>query len=207
MKTILAYGDSLTWGHDPETKSRHPHQSRWPTVLQTNLTNVEVISEGLCGRNTCFDDYAGSADRNGARTLPILLASHAPIDLILIMLGTNDLKPAICGVAEGAEKGMQRLIRIVQTFPFDSPECAAPKILILAPPPQNIEGGQHTTTRVDESKKLAHLYEQLTKKWDVEFFDTTKLCSSSTKDGTHLDEGQTIALGKGLASICKKILE
>lgn len=207
MKTILAYGDSLTWGHDPITKARHAHQFRWPTVLQANLKNVEVISEGLCGRNTCFDDYAGSAERNGARTLPIILASHAPIDLIIIMLGTNDLKAAICGVAEGAEKGMQRLIRMVQTFPFDSPGCTTPKILILAPPPQNLEGGQHSTQRIEESKKLSPLYEQLAKKLNVEFINAAKLCASSTKDGTHLDKDQTVALGKGLAPICKKILE
>ena len=100
MKTILCFGDSLTWGYDPVGPGRHAHDVRWPSVLEAELGGkARVIAEGLNGRTTVFDDFAAGADRNGARVLPTLLTSHAPLDLVIIMLGTNDMKPFICGHA------------------------------------------------------------------------------------------------------------
>ncbi|RVA20726.1 arylesterase, partial [Mesorhizobium sp. M7A.F.Ca.US.001.01.1.1] len=89
MKTVLCYGDSLTWGYNAEG-GRHALEDRWPSVLQAGLgSGVEVIAEGLNGRTTAFDDHLAGADRNGARLLPTVLTTHAPIDLIVIMLGAN----------------------------------------------------------------------------------------------------------------------
>src|SRR5687767_10512572 len=106
MKTILAYGDSLTFGADAETLGRHRYEDRWPTVLEQGLGGAaRVIAEGLGGRTTVFDDFSAAADRNGARTLPTLLESHKPLDLVVIMLGTNDLKLYINGTAFGAAMG------------------------------------------------------------------------------------------------------
>lgn len=205
MKTILAFGDSLTWGHRPEDGARHPREDRWPTVLGQALGDVEMISEGMCARNTSFDDYAGHSDRNGTRALPVLLSSHMPLDLVLIMLGTNDLKPAICGVAEGAEKGMQRLVRIIQTFPWDKPDCGLPQIVIVAPPPQ-VEGGAHSPQRIRESHRIAGLYKALAASMGVHFFDAASVCTASFVDGTHLDAENTRALGRGLAPLCRELL-
>ncbi|MEQ5872542.1 SGNH/GDSL hydrolase family protein [Sagittula sp. NFXS13] len=206
MKTILAYGDSLTWGHDPVDGGRHPHEARWPYVLRAELGDVDVISDGLCGRNTAFDDHAGNADRNATRTLPVALAAQAPLDLVILMLGTNDLKPATCGVASGSEKGMQRLIRIVQTFPFDKPRCEIPRILVVAPPPHVIADGRHSDTRIAESRKFASLYEGLSRRFDTAFFDAATACRASDVDGTHLDAANTQALGRALAPVCRALL-
>ena len=72
MKTILCYGDSLTWGYSAEGPSRHALDDRWPSVLQAELgEGVQVIAEGLNGRTTAFDDHLAGEDRNGARVLPI----------------------------------------------------------------------------------------------------------------------------------------
>ncbi|TIX31533.1 MAG: arylesterase, partial [Mesorhizobium sp.] len=134
MKTILCYGDSLTWGYDAASLGRHALEDRWPSVLKAALGDgVEVIAEGLNGRTTAFDDHLAGADRNGARVLPTMLTSHAPIDLIVIMLGANDMKPWIHGNPVAAKQGMQRLIDIVRghDYPFG---WAAPQILIVAPP-------------------------------------------------------------------------
>ena len=88
MKTILCYGDSLTWGYDAETLGRHALEDRWPSVLQKALgEGVHVIAEGLNGRTTAYDDHLADCDRNGARILPTILQSHAPLDLVIIMLG------------------------------------------------------------------------------------------------------------------------
>ncbi len=94
MKVVMAFGDSLTYGADAENNSRHAYEDRWPTVLEQGLGGqARVIAEGLGGRTTVFDDFAADADRNGARVLPTLLGSHSPLDAVVIMLGTNDLKP------------------------------------------------------------------------------------------------------------------
>ena len=98
MKTALCYGDSLTWGYCAVGPDRHAYEDRWPSVLAAELgPGVVVIAEGLNGRTTAYDDHLADCDRNGARVLPTILQTHAPLDLIIIMLGANDMKPFICG--------------------------------------------------------------------------------------------------------------
>lgn len=98
---------------------RHAFRDRWPSVLEAGLVDTRVISEGLVGRTTAFDDTSTIADRNGSRVLPTLLASHAPLDLVILMLGANDLKPGICGTAEGAAAGIRRLAEIVRRITLE----------------------------------------------------------------------------------------
>ncbi|WP_138473014.1 SGNH/GDSL hydrolase family protein [Poseidonocella sp. HB161398] len=205
--TVLAYGDSLTWGHDPADGGRHPKSSLWPTVLQAGLGDVEVVQDGLCGRSTCFDDHAGNACRNAVKTLPVALASQAPLDLVILMLGTNDLKAANAGSADGAEKGMQRLVRIVQTFAFDKPRCETPAVLVVAPPPQVPCGDRHTPGRIAESQRIAGKYKALAARFGADFFDAATVCAASPVDGTHLDLPATEALGRALVPVCRAILD
>src|ERR1700744_6470807 len=134
QKVILAYGDSLTFGHDAEHQTRHAYEDRWPTVLEAGLGGAaRVIAEGLGGRTTAFDDWAAAADRNSVTTLPTVLSSHTPLDLVILFLGTNDTKSFINGSALGAAHGVKRLIEIVKTHPyaFGAP---APKVIVVSPP-------------------------------------------------------------------------
>lgn len=96
--------------------------------------DVKVIHEGLGGRTTAYDDHTADCDRNGARLLPTLLHSHAPLDLVIIMLGTNDLKPSIHGSAIVAMKGVERLVKLVRNHVWQVPDWEAPDVLIVAPP-------------------------------------------------------------------------
>lgn len=115
MKTVLCYGDSLTWGYDATGSGRHALEDRWPSVLQKALgSDAHVIAEGLNGRTTAYDDHLADCDRNGARVLPTVLHTHAPLDLIVFMLGSNDMKPIIHGTAFGAVKGIERLVNLVR---------------------------------------------------------------------------------------------
>ena len=92
MKTVLCYGDSNTWGFDPATRTRFPPHVRWTGVLGQRLGDgYQVIEEGLNGRTTRWDDPI-EPDRNGLAYLRPCVESHQPLDLIVIMLGTNDLK-------------------------------------------------------------------------------------------------------------------
>ena len=133
-KTILCYGDSNTWGWNPATQSRYVRDERWPGVLRQELgEGYLVIEEGLNGRTTVWDDPI-EGYKNGKEYLIPCLETHKPIDLVIIMLGTNDLKarfsvPA-CDVAAGAGV-LVDIIAKSETGPGDG----APQVLLIAPPP------------------------------------------------------------------------
>jgi lysophospholipase L1-like esterase len=208
VKTILAFGDSLTWGADPATGLRHPPEYRWPEVLEAELGGkAKVLAEGLGGRSTCYDDHAGPACRNGARALEVSLASHMPLDLVIIMLGTNDLKPVHGGQAESALSGMRRLAQIVETFPY-KPRSAQPKLLIVAPPPcvAGPAGAPAAGRRIAESERLAPLYEKLAAEVNCAFFDAGSVASASPVDGVHLEAEATAKIGRALVAPVRSIL-
>ena len=99
QRTILCYGDSNTWGYVPQspaeknlTIQRYPRHIRWPGILQNLLgEKFHVVEEGLNSRTTNLD-YPIPPDRNGKTYLPSCLYTHAPIDLVILALGGNDLK-------------------------------------------------------------------------------------------------------------------
>ena len=92
QKTILCFGDSNTWGFPPDCGARYDRKTRWPGVLQDALGDAcYVIEEGLPGRNTVWDDPV-EGGKNGLKQLVPIIHSHMPLDLVIIMLGTNDFK-------------------------------------------------------------------------------------------------------------------
>ena len=146
MKTVLCYGDSLTWGYSAERLVRHASRIAGRACCRRRLARGAVIAEGLNGRTTAFDDHLADADRNGARLLPTMLATHAPLDLVIIMLGTNDMKPFICGRRHRHQAGMERLVEIVRghAYPLGA---TAPQVLIVSPPPLSRDGGCRISPR------------------------------------------------------------
>ncbi len=210
MKTVLAYGDSLTWGYNPENMGRHDYADRWTSVLQKGLGHgARVIAEGLNGRTTAYDDNLADCDRNGARILPTILETHKPIDLVIIMLGTNDMKPVFAGRAVDALAGMKRLVALVRKhewgFDFEGPE-----ILIVSPPTicetANDFYGAMFKGAVPESAMLANFYSDLADELNCGFFDAASVAETSPADGIHLDAGNTRAIGRGLEPIARMML-
>ena len=211
MRTILCYGDSLTWGHDAAGQCRHPYEDRWPSALEAELGGgVRVIAEGLNGRTTAFDDHVAGADRNGARLLPTILSSHSPLDLIVIMLGSNDMKPWIHGSALAAKQGMSRLIDIVRghDYPMDAP---APLILVVAPPvvsrTTNAEFKEMFAGGDKASMRLSGFYAALADEAGCGFFDAGRVAETTPVDGVHLDAENTRAIGRALAPVVRVMLE
>jgi lysophospholipase L1-like esterase len=211
MSTILCYGDSLTWGYDAVGPGRHAYEDRWPSVLGAELgSNVQVIAEGLNGRTTAFDDHVAGADRNGARLLPTLLTTHAPLDLIVIMLGSNDMKPWIHGNALAAKHGMSRLVDIVRghDYPIESP---APQILLVAPPvvsrTTNAEFKEMFAGGDKASMRLAGFYAALADEVGCGFFDAGSVAETTPLDGVHLDADNTRAIGRALVPVVRVMLE
>ena len=211
MKTILCYGDSLTWGSDAETGGRHAREDRWPVVLQAALgDDAQVIAEGLRGRTTAFDEHLADCDRNGARILPTVLYTHAPVDLVILLLGTNDMKPAIAGTAVAAMQGMRRLVSLIQLNALRDGSAEPPAILIVAPPPlcetANHEYSAMFAGGIEQSKMLASLYADLADETGCGFYDAGSVAQASPVDGVHLDAANTRAIGKGLEPVVRMML-
>jgi lysophospholipase L1-like esterase len=210
MKTILCFGDSLTWGACAETGGRHPFRYRWPNVLQAALgENVHVVAEGLGGRTTAYDDPTALAERNGTKVLPTLLSSHEPLDLVIIMLGSNDMKPKVAGKAIDAMLGMERLVEQVQHHTWRQPD-ERPEVLIVAPPvlceTANPIFAAIYAGSIGESKMIASYYADLADEMGCGFYDASSVAKTTPLDGVHLDAENTRAIGKGLAPIVRVML-
>ena len=210
MKTVLCYGDSITWGTDPANGGqRHAFADRWPSVLAAELgAGFEVICEGMGGRTTAFDDHLADCDRNGARLLPSMLHSHRPVDLVIMMLGTNDLKPATAGNAASAYLGMKRCVEIVQKHSPRLPGLIPPEIIVVAPPlvveTQDIFFAEMFAGAIGESARLAAYYEALSVEFNCGFLNAGSVAKASPIDGVHLDAANTRAIGAALVPIARE---
>lgn len=204
--TILCYGDSLTYGARPDARARHRRDDRWPAVLADGLgPEAEVVAEGLNGRTTAWDSYDGATDRNGARLLPAILQSHAPLDLAIFLLGTNDILVLEASPRQAA-RGVARLVEIVRHHPYYG-EAAAPKVLIVAPPPpRRAETGAIKAEDILRAAGLAEAYRAVAEETGAAFFDAASVIECSPVDGVHLDAHQSRALGEALVPIVQDLL-
>ena len=211
MKTILAFGDSLTWGFEAGTFKRHAFADRWPNALAAGLSGkARMIEEGLNGRTTSYPDHTVSIERNGAKALPMLLTTHQPLDLVIIMLGTNDLKFVNRCRAFDAALGMENLVELTKRCEYME-GYAVPKILIMSPPaivPTKDEFFTELWGHAGpESQLLAKHYARVAKETDCHFFDAGSVVSSDPTDGGHLCAAETQKLGEALVPVVKKILK
>ena len=211
--SVLAYGDSNTWGAVPQpwrgAGGRFGVTQRWPRIMQAALgAGVTVFEEGLNGRTTCVDDPIEGAIRNGERYLPVSLITHMPLDLVIIMLGTNDFKDQFSITAGDIADGAGKLADLVRRSTA-GPEGLAPEVLLVSPAPlarltwltEMFEGGSA------KSHKFATEYARVAKAYGVHFFDAGSVISSSDDDGIHLDAGAHKTLGLALAGDVRRILE
>jgi lysophospholipase L1-like esterase len=214
MKTILCYGDSLTYGANPVMNGpRHAYEDRWPTALERGLGGAaRCIAEGLGGRTTVHDDWYANADRNGARVLPTLLSSHSPLDMVIIMLGTNDIKPFHGRTALEASWGMRRLVQIVRGHAAGE-KLPEPKMILLAPP-LTVMANAHpemmihfgNDAHLKASAGFAEMYKRRAEEEGIGFFDAGSVAKTSVADGIHLDAANTRAIGNGLVPLVKQML-
>lgn len=211
MKYVLAFGDSLTWGFEAGAFRRHAFEDRWPNALAAGLGGkARVIEEGMNGRTTVFPDPTCEAERNGAVALPMLLATHQPLNLVIIMLGTNDIKYANRCTAFDASMGMERLIKLVKHHDWleDMPQ---PQILIMSPPALSKTADEWFNDlwghAIEESKNFARHYKRVAEEQGVHFFDAGSAAKTDPTDGGHLTAADTRKLGEALAPVVERILE
>ena len=204
MKVILCFGDSNTYGRDPVTKGRLDRETRWPGVLQKRLGGeYDVIEEGLNGRTTVWNDpVRGGSKRNGSVYLLPCLESHSPIDLLIIMLGANDLKARFSVTPYDIAESIGALIEIARGS-RSGLDGKSPKILIMVPPPlgkltewaETFQGG------VEKSRQLADYYQSVASAYDCLFLDTSTVIQTSKLDGLHFDPEDHHKLGAAVANI------
>ena len=191
MKTLLCYGDSNTHGYDPLTGGRYPSDVRWPGVLAKLLgQDWHVIEEGLNGRTTVFRDPL-EPWKSGRDYLRPCLNSHKPVDQVILMLGSNDLKACFHASPEEIAKGAAELLGIIRDFCLEK-QGFSPKVLLVSPPwlgPGILNSPfahNFDDTAVGRSKQLAALYEAAAAEYGCAFFDAASCIVASEADSLHL---------------------
>jgi lysophospholipase L1-like esterase len=211
MKRVLCYGDSNTFGLAPLPAPmdwrRYDGNVRWPGVLRAVLGDgCEVIEEGLPGRTTVLDDPIDGAHLNGLTYLTPCLFSHWPLDAVVVMLGTNDLKKrfSIPAVDIGAGAGV-----LLNTIKRATPDWTSPaKLLLVAPAPIECVGWLADVFEGGEgpSRLLGKYYAAQAAAFGAGFLDAGTVVRVSPIDGIHLDERAQDALGRSIASAVRSLL-
>lgn len=203
MKNILCYGDSNTWGAVPGILSRHPWDTRWPGVMAKELgEEYHVFEDGINGRRTVWDDPDNQC-RNGLSGLGYALYRSKPLDLVIVMLGTNDFWHTDAqGYYEGISMLAKRILAANKCFPGTSDVfLGEPALLLVSPITRHPSRETYA-----ESCKYAMYTERLAKELNVPWLDAAKYADASELDGCHMDAENHIRLGKAIAQMVKTLL-
>lgn len=188
MKQILCFGDSNTYGLIPGTTGRYGWDTRWTGIVGEKLIGkgYRVIEEGLCGRTTIFDDPL-RIGRRGTEFLPVILETHRPVDIVVLMLGTNDCKSLYDASANIIGLGIKRLIEQIRN--------AVPEAEILLISPIHLgddvwDGydAEFNEESVKTSKELGQVYKRIADEEKIYFLAASDYASPSEEDREHLDE-------------------
>jgi lysophospholipase L1-like esterase len=209
MPVVLCYGDSNTHGFDAASFGRLARDVRWPGVLAATLGDRwQVIEEGLNGRTTTWDDPF-SEGRNGRTYLLPCLESHAPVDVVVVMLGTNDTKSILRLSAADIAGGASALVDVALASRC-GPDDTAPRVLLVSPPPlgeatDDAELWGFAGQRA-KSEDLARLYAVAARQAGVAFLDAGPLAEVDPADGVHLTRAGHRSLGLAVAEAVRELL-
>lgn len=208
MRSLLLFGDSNTHGTLPlpdlGVSDRFGRDERWPGRLRKLLPDWEVIEEGHPGRTTVHDDPVEGNHRNGLTVLPALLESHRPLDVVAVMLGTNDLKERFSVNATDIAHSLERLARLILASGA-GPGQGAPGVLLICPPPI-VEVGCLAGMFAGGAAKSQGLAAEVRKaaaRVGVPFLDAGEVVAVSPIDGIHYDAAANPALAGAVAAAIK----
>ncbi len=211
MKRILCFGDSLTWGFDPSNRIRFEEDSRWPCVMQKILGDeYKVIEEGQNGRTIATEDPA-EGEKNGLTYLGPCLESHAPLDYVIVMLGSNDCKRKFSYSSMDIAGEMQIMLEKIQSY--NRFRCNDKiKVILVSPPyisPAINDSWLGDSFGYENARKLTQelpsWYEQLAGMYGCTFINAAEYVKVSDVDGVHLDREGQKELGRVLAGALSKI--
>lgn len=201
---VICYGDSYTWGYIPATKhERYSVEKRWTGVLQKILGDgFEIIEEGLNSRTLDSDDTRkGKEGRNGATTLIPCLDTHDPIDIVILMLGTNELKDSFDRPASEIsqileDKYMQVILQRKSQF-----KNQYPKLILIIPPALNLEkeyAFERYSKSAEKHIQMVEIFKDLAKKYSVPYINASEIVQVGD-DGVHIDDTNHRKLAEAVA--------
>lgn len=200
MKTILAFGDSNTWGLVPGSnpKKRYGRNIRWTGLLEELLPQVRVAEEGLCGRTTVFEDEL-RAGRKGTDLLPFVLETHVPLDGVILMLGTNDCKSVYHASAHLIGMGIEKCLRIIEEY------IPADRILLVSPIllGKNVwrpdKDPEFDNWSVETARELPKVYAEIAAAHGTAFLAASDYAKADPADEEHMDREGHRALAAAIA--------
>lgn len=189
-KKVLCFGDSNTWGRNPQEVNLHyPANVRWTGVLQQKLgENFEVIEEGLQGRTTNLDDPS-KPGRSGKDYLLPCLQSHTPLDVVVLMLGTNDMKEKFHRAPDEIAQAIAELITVVKTVAIDD-HAQSPHIIVVSPPlvqEAYLKADTKFKGASGKSQELPAYIKEAAQQLGVHFIDISRVAQTGITDGVHLE--------------------
>ena len=203
-KRILCFGDSNTHGTNP-VGPRYGEDERWPMILQTLLgEDFRVIEEGFGGRTIAFDDPVEGGYKSAMDYLPPCLMSHDPLDMVIVMLGTNDVKQRFAMSAPAIAQALAHLLRLVHLYATDA-RGEPSRVLVVAPPPVRPEvmktrmAGTFDARSIEVSEHLAEEYLRIARLMRCGYLNAADFCRASDEDGVHLAAAGRPALARGVA--------
>ncbi len=208
MPTILCYGDSNTHGTAPLEVlgefHRYPKGERWPDVMAAALgADFDVVAEGLNGRTTVHEDLVEGGARSGIAVLPAIVHSHAPVDLMIILLGTNDLKPRFGVSAFEIARSVERLGREALA------SGAVADLMLVAPALVQETGVLIDSFAGAEARQVGlpgHI-RQAAERLGAGFLEAGLHISVSPRDGVHWEAATHNTFGTLMADLVRARLE
>lgn len=196
MKNILCFGDSNTWGYDPSTQTRFSKDIRWTGVLQQLLgSKYNIIEEGLNGRTTNVNEKQDHGlgyfrpFRSAMDLLSVLIETNSPLDLIIVMLGTNDLKTNFNQSSEMIAKNM----RLVCESIINNDYFQTKSIILVSPSHINEESPNLLDSFIgttQASQSFSNSYRKISDDLNLYFVDASESVKTNKIDGLHWDSKQ-----------------
>lgn len=212
MKTVLCYGDSNTYGYNPVDGLRYDESIRWTCRLRDLLgSEYRLIEEGCNGRTTMYDDPEDEW-KNGLPYLKPCLNSHKPIDVVIMMLGSNDLKERFHLTAEEIAAGAETLVKTIISF-TEEKQGFVPKIILVSPPEigagmkDSQFYGRFLEDAIERSKQFSGLYKEIADRHGCIFFDAAEWVESSEADSLHLDSEAHRILAEKLFEVIEREMQ
>lgn len=218
MKTIVCYGDSNTWGHksfpyreNTPSLLRYGEDERWTGLLQARLGGeYRVEEEGLNGRTTMFDDPLCDC-RNGLKCIDYVMTTKYPVDMVILMLGTNDTKSYFNMSSYMIARGAGRIIERIQQGAY-SPDGGVPEILLVSPIRLNPSvhrqwlASEFGANCLETDAGLAENFRQIAEKLGVHFMDAGEFITADENDGVHMSAASHALLAEKMLAQVKAIL-
>ncbi len=209
MKSVLCFGDSNTWGVNPVDDTRLPREKRWTGLLQKKLgPDYYVIEEGYNGRTTVFTE-GGEIGKNGLEMVYPVMKTNYPVDMVIVMLGTNDFHSHYACSAKASAAFLGRIVTRIRAFFFEV-GMKAPEILLVSP----IHIGKDIADSIfwgfgpeahQKSLELAPWIKKIADKYDCLFFDASTVAEPGC-DNLHMEVKGNEPFSSALADIVRKAI-